>query len=138
MDANGQNRRPLQGPFIYGWGFEPVWSPDGRRVAYVGSNPDEAFGCAQKGEPAQEIDPLACYFAGTSIYVEDMPTGKVLKLADGIAPVWSPDGSMIAFLSNRSGAPEIWVINADGMGLRKLTQDGEPKLFRITWERSGE
>ena len=135
MDANGQNRRPLQGPFIYGWGFEPVWSSNGSQVAYVGSNADEAFGCAQKGGPAQETDPLACSFVGTSIYVEDIYTGEVLKLTDGTAPVWSPDGSIVSFLTNRSGTSELWAINADGTGLRQLTQDGEPKFPRLAWTR---
>jgi len=36
-------------------------------------------------------------------------------------PVWSPDGSKIAFTSNRSGNYEIWIMNADGSGLKNLT-----------------
>ena len=38
------------------------------------------------------------------------------------APAWSPDGSQIAFLSTRSGLPQIWVIPATGGKARKLTQ----------------
>jgi Tol biopolymer transport system component len=30
------------------------------------------------------------------------------------APAWSPDGSQIAFLTDRTGQWEIWVMNADG------------------------
>ena len=31
-------------------------------------------------------------------------------------PSWSPDGTEIAFRSERSGEPEIWIMNADGTG----------------------
>jgi Tol biopolymer transport system component len=36
-------------------------------------------------------------------------------------PVWSPDGTRIAFVSERDGNQEIHVINADGTGERRLT-----------------
>jgi Tol biopolymer transport system component len=36
-------------------------------------------------------------------------------------PSFSPDGQMVAFYSNRSGEPEIWVANRDGSGLRRVT-----------------
>ena len=40
--------------------------------------------------------------------------GETAHSWDNAAPVWSPDGSQIAFLSDRSGAWEIWLMNADG------------------------
>jgi len=135
MDLAGQSYHPLSGPFLFGWGFEPVWSPDGRRVAYVGSIPGEAFGCAQKRAP-QEADPL-CSFAGTGIYVEDVTTGEGQRVARGVAPVWSPDGTMIAYLSNQSGTPEVWAVNADGTNPRQLTEDGGLKVFRLAWVPKG-
>lgn len=36
-------------------------------------------------------------------------------------PDWSPDGSMIAFNSERAGHSHVFVINADGTGLRQIT-----------------
>ena len=36
-------------------------------------------------------------------------------------PAWSPDGSKIAFNSNRSGNWEIWAMDADGGNCVKLT-----------------
>ena len=38
-------------------------------------------------------------------------------------PVWSPDGRRIAFLSRRDGNKELYVMNADGSGQRRLTRD---------------
>jgi len=39
------------------------------------------------------------------------------------APVWSPDGGRIAFFNKREGGKEIYVVNADGSGQRRLTRD---------------
>jgi serine/threonine protein kinase len=36
-------------------------------------------------------------------------------------PRWSPDGKQIAFYSNFEGGTQVWVVNADGSGRRKLT-----------------
>ncbi|NIV31251.1 MAG: hypothetical protein GWN58_17675, partial [Anaerolineae bacterium] len=38
---------------------------------------------------------------------------------DGL-PTWSPDGQSIAFVSNRSGAWAIWVMDRSGDNARKL------------------
>ena len=38
-------------------------------------------------------------------------------------PAWSPDASKIAFSSNRDGNPEIYVINADGSNMVRLTNN---------------
>ncbi len=39
---------------------------------------------------------------------------------------WSPDGSSISFVSNRSGSWQIWVMAANGRQLRQLTHSTEP------------
>ena len=38
-------------------------------------------------------------------------------------PAWSPDGSQIAFVSDRDGNSEIYVMDADGENLTRLTND---------------
>jgi hypothetical protein len=40
-------------------------------------------------------------------------------------PVWSPTSEQIAFVSNDSQDDEIWVVNRDGSGLRRLTETNE-------------
>ena len=37
-------------------------------------------------------------------------------------PAWSPDGRKLAFVSNRDGSYGVYVMNAEGSGLRKLAQ----------------
>ena len=49
---------------------------------------------------------------------------------------WSPDGKRIAFTSDRSGDPEIYVANADGSGLRQLT-DTPGRDAHPSWSRDG-
>jgi dipeptidyl aminopeptidase/acylaminoacyl peptidase len=50
--------------------------------------------------------------------------------ADEWAPAFSPDGSRIAFTSNRTGDAEIYVMDADGTDVRRVTsspaQDFDP------------
>ena len=36
---------------------------------------------------------------------------------------WSPDGSNIVFMSNFDGNWEIYVMNAEGLGIRNVTND---------------
>lgn len=50
-------------------------------------------------------------------------------------PAWSPDGTRIAFASNRSGAIELWIMSATGTGLRQLTTKGWN--FDPSWSPDG-
>jgi TolB protein len=61
------------------------------------------------------------------IYLLDLQTGIMRSLtgspADDLTPAWSPDGSQIAFVSDRDNdlRTELYVMNADGTNLRQLT-----------------
>jgi Tol biopolymer transport system component len=44
-------------------------------------------------------------------------------------PAWSPDGSQIAFTSDRGGNDDIYVMNSNGGNLRQLTSDPFAALF---------
>ncbi len=46
-------------------------------------------------------------------------------------PTWSPTGAQIAFTSDRSGSPAIYVMGADGLNLRRISTDGY--CDRATW-----
>ncbi|MGI8854927.1 MAG: TolB family protein [Thermomicrobiales bacterium] len=52
-------------------------------------------------------------------------------------PQWSPDGSRIAFVSDRDGGgTDIWVMNADGMGARNVTHTAGDD-FSPRWSPDG-
>ncbi|HQR68754.1 MAG TPA: hypothetical protein PLB02_15300, partial [Thermoanaerobaculia bacterium] len=54
------------------------------------------------------------------------------------APVWSPDGKRVAYLSDASGEYEIWVRSPDGSGEpKRLTTDGAPWKFGPAWSPDG-
>ncbi len=134
MDANGQNRRELGSNFNAGYGFLPVWSPDSQTIAFVARELPE-----EKPDPNNPPDWDEWAFRGANVHLVDVNTGEERRLLpDGVEgnidPVWSPDGSMIAFASTRSGTAEIWVVNADGTGLRQLSHDGQLTRYPI-WLR---
>jgi Tol biopolymer transport system component len=53
-----------------------------------------------------------------------------------VEPAWSPDAAKIAFASRRAGSFDIYVMNADGTGTRKLTS-GKENDSHPTWSRDG-
>lgn len=66
----------------------------------------------------------------TDIYTIDSATGKIIRrLTDhwsiDTSPTWSPDCSKLAFVSDRTGSPQIHVMNADGSGVKQLTFKGK-------------
>lgn len=52
-------------------------------------------------------------------------------------PVFSPDGRSIAFVSDRSGAPEIWIADTDGGNQHRLTDHQATQMTRPRWSPDG-
>jgi Tol biopolymer transport system component len=116
--------------------YDPVFSPDGSKISFIAGGGD-----VENGLRVMDAD-------GSHVRVLVESDGN---LSNGIlpncgspdiggAPAWSPDGSRLAFC----GPGGIWVIGADGSGLRKLIPNGtnpswSPDGSRIAYQiRRGE
>jgi dipeptidyl aminopeptidase/acylaminoacyl peptidase len=105
----------------------PIWSPDGSKIAFMRHQHDH-----------------------WEIYVVDADGGNVRRLTDtparpegtpgsSVAPAWSPDGNYIAFLTDRTGKWEMWVMDADGSSQKamfKSALDGLALDYAYSGERA--
>src|SRR5690606_9711974 len=150
-DADGENRaviaestQPL---------MSPAWSPDGRRLAYVsvegnqsavyvqtlrtGTRERVSIRAGHNGAPVFSPDcrrhalELSHVEGNFDVYTLDLGTQVLRRLTDHPAidsePAWSPDGETIYFMSDRSGAPQIYRLpsNADTRATpQRVTYDG--------------
>lgn len=75
------------------------------------------------------------------LYVMPIAGGRARPIAQGLAfdvqPVFSPDGKWIAFVSDRSGGDNVWIVRADGSGARRIT-DGDDGAVRTSPEWSAD
>jgi Tol biopolymer transport system component len=100
-DREGTVARTVGERGIYSW---PALSPDGTRLAV--SRRDATTN-------------------NTEIWVIELSTGAGMRITSGSArvetsPVWSPDGSQIAYASNPGGSPGLYRRAADGSGSAEL------------------
>jgi Tol biopolymer transport system component len=109
--------------------FDPGWSPDGTQMV-----------CVVDSNPAPSDEESAIYV----LNVQDTrgagrahlrPLPRAGNLNDN--PTWSPKGSQIAFSAEVDGHRGIYVVNADGTNLRRLTQTKDYDEFAPAWSPDG-
>ncbi len=101
--------------------FNPAWSPDGTRIAFMVRGNDRG---------------------GGPIFVMNADGSGVTRLTNSrwglasFAPLWSPDGTRIAFVTYGGNGSEIHVVNADGSGETQLTDNTASDLWPV-WSPDG-
>lgn len=78
------------------------------------------------------LSPVAIGFAATAAAAAQQAPAAY----NDMFGAWSPDGRRIAFTSDRSGDPEIYLANADGTGLVRLT-DSPGRDAHPSWSGDG-
>jgi TolB protein len=184
VGSDGSGLRPVPGT---NGGTGPVFSPDGRTVAFtrlVDRETPSAVGGKQREEfhgssiwtvdletgAQRQLTPWrdGVYYAATSfspdgrtllatheddeLLAEAQPVALELDgggsrrlFDDGFSPVYSPDGSKVAFVRNieeygeeRGESTDLFVVRADGSGVRRLTRTPGLTELSPSWDPSGE
>jgi Tol biopolymer transport system component len=75
------------------------------------------------------------------IYLLPIEGGDARALTTGLAwdqqPRWSPDGRRIAFVSDRDGGSNLWIMNADGTQPRQLSRGRKDTFISPAWLPDG-
>ena len=75
------------------------------------------------------------------LYTLPIEGGKARRITSGMAfdaqPRFSPDGKTIVFLSDRSGAENVWLADADGGSLTQLTHGTDKNFLSPEWAPDG-
>jgi TolB protein len=104
-----------------------MWSPDGQAIAYMTWQRSSA-----PGSFGSFTDIVVSYIYKGN---RDMPAHGSPEKQNSL-PAWSPDGSKLAFTLSQGGNQEIYVMNKDGSGLRRMTNHPEIDTSP-TWSPTG-
>lgn len=163
ISADGTGLTRLTGT---GANYRPVWSPDGRRIAFArhflgSSNNSDIYLMDADGSNTVRrtigtdfwsaawspdgrklaISDEGVYYA--EIHLVSADNGGLppsLLATDARSPAWSPDGKQIAYVrtSGDDGYHQVYVMNADGTGARPLTQNDGGGIYGLAWSPDGQ
>lgn len=125
MDANGSNLQRLTNN-LYDEGYLS-WSPNGHLIALaIDIWPDVSSDNFSRDIYTMNLD-------GTNL------TRLTEQSGDDDYPTWSPDGTLIAFMSYRNGGSEIYIMKSDGSEQKRLTVNQNIMSYNLhpSWSSDG-
>ncbi|MCK5351734.1 PD40 domain-containing protein, partial [bacterium] len=150
MDYDGANQRTITANG--GLNKFPEWSSDNSKLTFITNLPRSSRWelWIQSLDGGRRVMPLpSSYVASPSfspdgkqlvfssrevngtdagIYISNLDGGRLKNLSNHSAidssPTWSPTGRQIGFISDRSGSPQLWVMDADGSNVQRLVREG--------------
>ena len=85
----------------------PSFSPDGGRIAF-------------SSRDATAVDADVFYAPVNTRHRTNLTNHPSIDTS----PTWSPTGRQIAFISDRSGSPQLWLMDSDGTNLQRMVTEG--------------
>jgi TolB protein len=104
MDYDGSNQHQLT--HLKSIALTPRWSPDASRVAFTCYVPFRGI-----------TSPQICIYSTAADRMIAFPRYR----GTNSSPAWSPDGALLAFMSSQGGDPQIYISDADGGHMHKMT-----------------
>ncbi|UCC75982.1 MAG: PD40 domain-containing protein [Anaerolineales bacterium] len=134
MNADGTGAQQLTDTGTDRAVFSPDWSPDETHMV-----------CVVDANPVRALEEVSTIHV---LNLDELPPGRSAELADlrplprvgervNDGPVWSPDGSWIAFSTEVEGRRDIYLMHADGTGLTLVTNTEDINGFHPNWSPDG-
>ncbi|HEY6946407.1 MAG TPA: hypothetical protein VI431_14810 [Candidatus Acidoferrum sp.] len=166
MDYDGSNQHQLTS--LHSIALTPRWSPDGSRIAFTCFAPYRGITSAQICMYSMDTGKLIAFprFPGTNttpawspdgtqiIFSSSMQSNPELYVCDvngsrpkrlthsngaNMSPAWNPKtGQTIAFVSDRGGTPQLYLMNSDGTSVTKLDLPDKGYVIDPAWSPNGQ
>ena len=117
MNSDGSNKKILSTDAGDDWDERAVWSPDGNKIVFRGSQ-------------IKDLGGFIVIVGGIFIINTDGTNQQFLS--DGSSPSWSKDGTKILFLADDfANHRQVFTMNADGSNKIQLTSEDVNKRYPV-------
>lgn len=112
--------KPIAFPRFKGTNSAPAWSPDGSHIMFSSSS---------QGNPELFVCEAIC----------NRPKRVTYTAGANTSPAWNPKtGQTVAFVSDRGGYPQLYLMNADGSNTERLDMPDMGYVIDPSWSPNGQ